>query len=290
MQTIKLITDSACDIPQETAREWDITVLPIPITVDGVGYLERVDFTAQEFYHRLLAAKSIPTTSHITSAAFAEQYALAFAQGYAHVIVVTIHSGGSNMFEAATMAVSLFREDHPEAASMQIELVDSKTYTMAYGYPIVEAAKMARAGKPCAELVRYLNDFFARLEIYFATYTLEFVKKSGRVSAAASFVGDVLGLRPIISIIDGESKVVEKVRGDKNVVPRLAELALLHRELGTPYLTLRALTEEVGEQLTALLEEKTGDKCVGLFFAGASIAINAGPRLVGVMVLGKPRR
>ena len=287
MERIKFITDSACDIPIESAQELGITVLPIPITVDGVGYHERVDFTPQEFYQKLLEAKGIPATSHITAPTYAQQYAQALAEGYTHVVVVTINSGGSNMYEAATMGLSLFREEHPEAA-LQITLVDSRTYTMAYGYPTMEAAKMARQGRACVDIVAYLEDFFSRVEIYFAAYSLEFIKKSGRVSAAASFVGDVLGLRPIISMIDGDTKVVEKVRGDKNVVPKLAEIALQQRAPGTPMLTLRAMTDDVGEQLTELVTQQA-QAPVGLFYAGASIAINAGPRLVGIVVLGQSR-
>ncbi|MBC8547209.1 DegV family protein [Clostridiaceae bacterium NSJ-31] len=290
MDKIKFLTDSACDLPEELAREYDIAVLPIPIAVDGVGYHERVDFTAQEFYKILLDAKTIPVTSHITHIAFADQYRAAFEQGYTHVVVTTINSKGSNMFEAANMAKTLFYDDCPEASGkLEVVVIDSKTYTIPYGLAQVEAAKLARAGKPCTEVVEFLYDFFDRLEIYFGVYSLEFAKKSGRISCAAAFVGDVLGLRPILSIIDGEMKIVDKVRGDKNVVPRLVDFACRDRKGDSPYLCIRALTDEVGEQAAALMEERTGQKPVGLYYAGACITINAGPRLAAVAVLGEKR-
>lgn len=290
MEKIKFITDSACDLPQEAAQEFDITVLPIPITIDGVGYQERVDFTPQQFYKRLLDAKTIPVTSHITAIAFAEQYKQAYQQGYTHVVVTTINSKGSNMFDAANMAKSLFFDECPDAeGKLTVYVIDSKVYTIPYGYAQCEAAKMAKNGKPCAEIAEYLIDFFDRVEVYFAVYSLEFAKKSGRINCAAAFVGDVLGLRPILSIIDGEMKIVDKVRGDKNVVPKLAEIAEKRRVGDTPFLCIRAMTDDVGEQLTDLMQQKTGVQSLGLYYAGASIAINAGPRLAGVMVLGEKR-
>lgn len=290
MEKIKFITDSACDLPEDTAREYEITVLPIPITVDGKSYHERVDFTAREFYKILLDAQTIPVTSHITSISFAAEYKQAFHEGCTHVVVTTINSQGSTMFDAANLAKNLFYDDCPEAKEqLTIYVIDSKVYTIPYGYAQCEAVKLARQGISCAGIVDYLEDFFSRVEVYFAVYSLEFAKKSGRINCAAAFVGDVLGLRPILAIIGGEMKIIDKVRGDKNVVPKLVEIACRRRTVGTPYLGIRAMTDDVGELLTAEMREKTGEEPIGLFYAGASITINAGPRLAGVMIMGEKR-
>lgn len=290
MEKIKFITDSACDLEESAARENGITVLPIPITVDGKSYHERLDFTSAEFYKILLDAHTIPVTSHITAISFAEQYHTAFDEGYTHIIVTTINSKGSSMFDAANLAKNIFYDEYPEVqGKLTIYVVDSKTYTIPYGYAQCEAARLAKAGMPCAQVVEFLKDFFSRIEIYFGVYSLEFAKKSGRINCAAAFVGDVLGLRPIISIIDGEMKIIDKVRGDKNVTPKLAEIACKRRVEGTPYLCIRALTDNVGEQLSSLMQEATGAAPIGLFYAGASITINAGPRLAGVMIMGEKR-
>lgn len=291
MEKIKFLTDSACDIPKEAALEYGITVLPIPITMDGKSYLERVDFTSEEFYEMLLAAKAIPSTSHITAAVFEDQYQKALDEGCTHVVVTTINSKGSTMFDAANLAKNLFYEDNPQAqGKFTIYVVDSKTYTVPYAYAQQEAVKMARAGVPCVEIVDFLLDFFDRVKVYFAVYSLEFAKKSGRINCAAAFVGDVLGLRPILEIVDGEMNIIDKVRGDKNVVPKLVEYAEKNRVKGTPIMTMRALTDDVGEQLNAMLEERTGENTQGLFQVGACITINAGPRLAGVMILEEKRR
>ena len=112
-----------------------------------------------------------------------------------------------------------------------------------------------------------------------------------RISVAAAFVGDMLGLRPIMSIIDGEIKIIEKVRGDKAVVPKLAQIAQKRRRgEHTPFFAIRAGRDEVGEELEKILVKSFGKHAVCLAEAGASITINAGPNLAGCMVMGERRK
>ncbi len=292
MEKIKFLTDSACDLPQEDEQAHDIDIMPIPITIDGKSYYERLDFTNAEFYDLLLKAKEIPITSHITSTAFLEKYEQYYGEGYTDIIHVTINGKGSNMNSAAKIARDMFFEEHPDAKELyRIHIVDSMTYTVCYGYPILQGAKMAENGIGAQEILKYLDDFFNSLEIYFSVYSLDFVKKSGRVSCAAAFVGEMLGLRPIISIIDGETKIVAKVRGDKNVVPKLAELAEKRREKpDTPFLLLKAKNGEHTEELKQIVEKNFKEKASGVYEAGASISINSGPNIIGIMVIGKNRK
>lgn len=291
MDRIKIMTDSASDIPKELEKQYDIRILSFPVTVGDKGYLERVDFTNEEFYEILQNAPKIPVTSQITVFQFEEEFKTFFEQGYAELIYVSIYSGGSSTYNNAVMAKEQFYESHPEAKTQfKIHLVDSKAYTMAYGYPVVEAAKKAQRGASSDEIVAYLEDWFDSVEIYFAPYTLEFVKKSGRVPAAAAFVGELIGLRPIISIIDGETKVIEKVRGDKAILPALFKHAKERIIPQTPYMLVRSTKNEECAELAAQLKKQFGYEAVGQFDIGAAISINAGPKVVGVIVKGQNRR
>ena len=291
LEKIKIITDSACDIPVQDERELDITVLPIPMIIDGESYYERRDFTAQEYYKKLVAAKSIPTTSHIPSTVYAEQYGQCYRAGYTDVIVITICSKGSEMFSAATLAIEMFYDEVPEARErMRVHVVDSLSYTMVFGYGVVMAARMAKEGHGVQHILDALDRYYNSVEIYFSTYTLEFAKKSGRISAAASFAGDVLGLRPIISIIDGDIKIIDKVRGDKKVVPKLIEKALSSR-VGDDSLVMCCYGSrpEARDEVEAQWKKATGRPVDLCFEAGASIATNSGPQVVAVIVMGRYR-
>lgn len=290
MEKIKFIIDTAGDIPDEDLREYNIDMPSVPITVDGESYFERKSFTIEEFYGVLARSKEIPVTSRVPVADFLACYKAAFWQNYTEIVVVTINAGGSSTHDSAVMARELFFQEIPNAAgTCRIHIIDSKTYTMAFGYPTVEAAKMARAGKSIDEILLYLRDFFDRVEVYLGCYSLEYAKKSGRITAAAAFVGDVLGLRPIISFLDGKTKIVDRVRGDKQVVPRLVKCYEdFCDDHSAPVLAIGGAIPEYGEALKQALEKKTGRE-VPLYPVGASIAINSGPNVAAVIMLGKKR-
>lgn len=287
-EKILLMTDTASDVPDEAIQQGGIMMLPIPIAIDGKGYLERVDFTAEEFYERLAAAKELPSTSHILSVTYEQAFEEALEQGYTDVILTTITSKGSSMFQSAVMGKKRFLEEHPGA--LRITILDSGSYSLGYGYPIAEALEMVREGLSASEIAAYLDDWYSRCEIVFAAYSLEYAKKSGRIPAAAAFVGDVLGLRPLISIIDGETKVVEKVRGDKNVVTRMVEYAAGRAaDKRNPTVVLYGSAQSYGEDLAKAAAKRFGRAPRLYGHLGASIAINSGPKTVGLAYLGEKR-
>ncbi|HEX3027584.1 MAG TPA: DegV family protein, partial [Clostridia bacterium] len=204
MRKIRILTDSASDIPLKIAERLDIKVLPIPITHDGKSYHERVEFSNEQFYQLLLESRVVPFTSHINANTYLEEYKKAYEQGYTQILNVTINSLGSSMFDSANLAKRMFYEETGVAEDrMRIEVMDSKTYTIAYGLAVIRAAEMADRGIELDDIVAYLSDWFDRLEIMFSVYSLDFVKKSGRVGCAAAFVGELLGLRPVIVFVDG---------------------------------------------------------------------------------------
>ncbi len=288
MEKIKLIADTACDIPDEDLQTYNIDMPSVPITIDGEGYFERRSFSILEFYDMLEKAKEIPTTSRVPIDDYLDCYTRAFTEGYTHIISVTINAGGSATNASAHMAKELFFEKNP-GAEIEIHIVDSRTYSIAYGYPVIEAAKMALQGSCAAEILLYLDDFFSRLEIYLGCYSLEYAKRSGRINAAAAFVGDVLGLRPIISMIDGNTKTVDKVRGEKNLVQRIFTAYTENVVDPTdPVLIVRGSLDEPVQQLETMIEQQTGQKPPN-YRAGASIIINAGPKMVALAFLGKKR-
>ena len=291
LQKIRFITDSACDMPVELEKRYNIEILSIPLTVEGEPYQERKDFTPQQFCNLLLEVKSIPTTSHIPSPVFMERYEAAFAQECTDIIHLTINSKGSNMYTAALMARDTFFEEHPEAKGrIHIHILDSKTYSLAYAYALCCAAEMAEESRPVSEILVFLDNFLNSVETYFSVYSLDFAKKSGRISGAAAFVGDVLGLRPIMSIVDGDLKIIDKVRGDKNVVPQLAKIALRHRKPDTEYGVIRGIQEGPARELTELMKRETKKDPAITTYVGSSVAINAGPKVVAVFVMGKNKK
>ena len=119
--------------------------------------------------------------------------------------------------------------------------------------------------------------------VLFAPLDLRFAKKSGRVSAAAAFMGEALGLKPVMTFEGGDSKVLTKVRGEKNVIPTLLEMCQKTREPNTPYLVIRAGNPEQAERMIDACAQTLGQPADLIYEIGGVIAINAGPNLVGMI-------
>lgn len=282
--SICFVTDSAADIPAELVEELGIQVLPFHIAMEGKDLRDGADFTPQEFYHALLSAPKIPTHSQHTAFVFQECYEKAWRDGYSDLIYTAINSKGSTTHANAVQAIELFYEDFPEARdALRIRVIDGGDYTMTYGWAVVLGARMAREGKNAEEVAAAIQDWVDHSQVVFGLYDLKFAKKSGRVSAAAAFVGDALGLKPIMTFQDGESKILTKVRGEKNVIPAILDQIKPAIDPDAPYLCLGGALEAENKLVCAASKEAFGKAPELFYYIGGVIAINAGPNLVGVV-------
>ena len=283
-----ILTDSASDIPAELQKKYGVDILPFLITVDGQSYTEREDFTNEEYYDMLTKAVDIPKTSQITLPRFLEKFCEYADAGYTDVIYVAINAGGSITYDAARMAADALREERPDC-KMGVHIVDSHTYSMTYGWHVCEAARKLAAGADVKSAVEYLEEQFAAMEIALSVFTLRFIKKSGRISAAAAFAGELLGLRPIISMIDGVTATASKVRGDSNVMPALVDYT--KKRIAPHGMYMVGTTDmENGKMLAKLCKKEFGYAPETIFMLGAAVASNTGPNAVAIVFNGEKRR
>lgn len=283
-----IITDSASDISEELEKKLNIRILPFKLSVDGKSYTSRVDFNNEEFYPILENAKSLPTTSQITPFEFVELYTELFKDGYEDVILVLINSKGSATFSNAQNAINNFLEETPEAkGKINIYTIDGRSYSGGYGMPVIHAAEKLQTGEDTKKIVSYLEDYTNRSIIYAGLYTLKYAGKSGRISGAAAFVGDVLGLKPLMRICDNEITTKDKVRGEKKIIPTILDKIAEVMEEGAEYYIEYGNDESVKDQMVAEAEKRFGYPPVECFRIGAAIAINAGPKVIGIGTLRK---
>lgn len=285
---IVVLTDSTCDLPPEMAEKYNVDILNFEITVDGQSYVEREDFTFDEYYDILRTCEGIPHTSHITTPRFMAYFDGCAGQGVEQLLYVSICGAGSNTYNAAVMARENFYKDNP-GCKMKIHLVDSHAYSMGYGWFVVQAAQKLQNGAEMGDVIDWLEDVFSRVEIYVGAFSLKYIKKSGRISAAAAFAGELLGLRPIISLIDGESKVVKKVRGDKEVVPAMIEIGAARID-DTHQFLMGGTDAAIYEPMAELLEKKWKTPPLATFKLGAAVTTNTGPDALGLVLLGPKRK
>ena len=284
MVRIKFSTDSASDIPAGLREELGIQVLPFPIAMGAQELADGVDFTPDEFYDRLLSAPKIPTHAQLNPYVFTQLFEETWQEGYTDLIHTSINSKGSSTYANALQAREEFFEDHPEAeGQLSITILDTKNYTMGYGWAVVQGARMAGAGAAPQEIVDFIQDWVDHVQVVFSPLDLRFAKKSGRISAAAAFVGEALGLKPVMTFTDGESKILAKVRGEKSVISALIELCKRDRRPGSPYLIIRGNNHEQTSRLTQRCQEELGEEAALTYPIGGVVSINAGPNLIGLV-------
>ena len=284
MAKVLLMTDSASDITREDEEKYGIRVVNFKLAVGEKSYTARVDFDNNGLYKILDEYDGIPSTSQITKFDFYDIYKEVYEQGYSDVIYVSINQKGSATYSNSVLAKEELFEKHPEIKEkLNIYNIDGKSYTGAYGYPVIEGAKKAMKGASAEEIVDFINDWVDNCVIFFGMYSLKYAKKSGRIPAAAAFVGEVMGLRPVSRIQHNQITTEAKVRGDKALVPKILDLTVNEMIPKTPYCVVYGNDEAVRDEMIAAMTKKVGyppEKC---FQIGAEVAVNAGPKVVGVI-------
>ena len=290
MSKIMIVTDSCCDLSKETIEELGITVLPFTLTMGGETFREIFDKSTQEVYDLMASSDEIPKHSQISPLTFEETYKKLYDEGYTDVISVSINSQGSGTYNNSIIGKDDFFENNPEAnGKMRIFNIDSKSYTVLYGYPIMEAVKKIRKGASVEELVAYFDDWFKVSAIYAVPYNLKYARKSGRISAAKAFAGELLGLKPIIEFADGETNTVDKIRGEKNIVPKLVECVEKRMTPQTPYIMLHGRDDTLAKEIEKELIKRTGRKAETYQSIGAVVSANIGPDIVAVLIRRKDK-
>ncbi len=285
-QKIKLMTDSVSDISKDRAEALGIHLLYMPITIEGKALREETDFTKEEFYKMIDEAQEYPSTAQITPFEILDAYEQIAAEGYTDLIFTTIGSGGSGTYNNAVLAREQYYEEHPQS-QMKIHLVDGRNYTATYGYAVVEAAKMLARGANVPELIDYMDDWARHAGLYFVPMTLKYVKRSGRVSAAAAFAGELLGLKPFCRICNCQSNVIQKVRGEQNIIPKMVEVVKADIQPHSPYLVMQGADTKIAQEFGAALTKALGYPPEGYWNIGAAICCNAGPHVVGFVIKRK---
>ena len=291
MSKVAFLTDSSCDIPADLAEKYGIEIACFPINLEGKEYIERRDMTNDEFYEMMREAKGVPTTAAITPLQWLEYYTRFADEGYTDLVHVTINAGGSSTNQNAHAAAHMLAEERPDC-QMKIRIIDSHTYSMVFGWYVCECARKVRNGASVADAVLEMEEKFARVEVCLAAYTLKQMKKSGRISAAAAFAGELLGLRPIISLNDGISHVEAKVRGDAAVPPAMLKWVKSRVEnmKDTPYMVAYTASTARRDELVKLCKKEFGHAPLCVFQLGAAVSANTGPDALAVIFEGKPRR
>ena len=208
---ITIITDSAPDMPGNLHNQ--VTVLPMTISFGDEQFEDGVTLSADEFYMKLIESDTLPKTSQVSPFAFTSAYETALTHSDA-VIVITLSSKLSGTYQSACIAAEDYESEHAGSQG-KIYIIDSENVTVGEQILIEYALKLINDGLSATAIADELNSAKKRIRLVALLDTLEYLKKGGRISSSAAFLGNVLKIKPVIAIDNGEVAILGKARGSK---------------------------------------------------------------------------
>jgi DegV family protein with EDD domain len=215
---LRIVTDSVADIPSPIARELGIAVVPLLFRFGEQTFRDGVDMDSDAFYERLRTAEVLPSTSVPTPASFAEAFDAATADG-SEVLAITLSSKLSGTYNCALQGKSL------AARPQQVEVMDSGWAAIGEGFIVMEAARAAAAGAALDQAREAAREAAGRVDFLAAFDTLEYLRRGGRIGAAAGLVGSLLKINPLISLREGVVHPMGMTRSRAKALDALASFA-----------------------------------------------------------------
>ncbi|MGL4572970.1 MAG: DegV family protein [Clostridium sp.] len=278
MDKIAILTDSGSDLTLEELRENNIHLAPLKIIYSDGEFDDILEISPNEVYSSL--EREIPKTSLPSTAKIEEILTQLENDGYTHLIVISISSGLSGTANAIRLAL----EDHPNLKSF---VYDTKILSMGEGVLVLNAAEMIREGKSFDEIVEALPKLRAKTHGYFTINTLEYLKKGGRIGRVAGTIGEILNLKPIISLDeDGVYYTYAKVRGRKQSINKLTKIAKEHLEKSkcNVWVLNGGSSKEEADTLFDAVNELPNIESISTAQIGPALGVHTGPGLLGVVV------
>lgn len=274
MAGIRVVTDSACDLPQEMADELGIEIVPLTIRFGDENFVDRQDLSPTQFWSKMASTPVLPETAAPSPGAFEAAFRKLAADGASGIVCVALSSSLSATYQSAVLGAKAVEGEVP------VRIVDSRAVSMGQGLMAVAAARLGKQGKSLDDCVGAAEDLIPRTRIYGALDTLENLKKGGRIGSAQALLGSVLSIKPIIELSSGtvepESKqrtrskslryLVEKVRQ----FPKVEDLAVMHGDAPD--------VDELVDLLGAVYPRED----IIVTQIGAVIGTHGGPRIIGV--------
>ncbi len=204
---VQIITDSTSDITQEEGAALDITVVPLTVHFGSESYRDGIDLSKEDFFEKLASVETLPTTSQVPPGEFTALFQR-FVDAGDEVVGIFISSEMSGTYQSAVVA----RE---QVNAEKIHIIDSRTATFELALMVRLAVRFRGEGKTAGEIAELIRALVKRIRLFAVVDTLKYLKMSGRISTTTAFVGGLLGINPIIAVIDGRVESVGKTRGLK---------------------------------------------------------------------------
>jgi len=278
---VGIVTDSGSDIPRKIADELGIEIIPFQINISDREYRDGIDITQSEFYKKMIEQNIAPKTSQPALGVFVNTYQRLLGKFDA---LISIHISGklSGAFHTAEMARDML-------PGTNIRIVDSLSASMGMGGMVLEAYRALQKGFSIEQVVKMLDTIRDRVHLFVTLDTLEFLKRGGRIGRVKAFLGSVLRIKPLVSVVNGEVEPIAKARNKREAVSML--LAETKRQVSAEtrsiITVLHTAAEEEAMKLKTLIQGHFSKAEILLREAGPALGTHAGPKALGISVVPK---
>ena len=271
--TVRIVTDSSCDLPQDVADALGIAIVPLSIRFGDDEFIDRTTITSTDFWRRCHESSELPQTAAPSPGQFEETYRRLHAEGATGIVAVCLSSSLSFTMQSAELAAKAV------AGNISVRVVDSRNASLGVGLIAVECAERAKAGDSLDSIEALAKSLVPHTKVFGALDTLENLKKGGRIGGAKAMLASALSIKPLIEVRDGEVAEAGKQRTRSKALQSLVETlrnAGKVERLGV----LHAQCDDVDQFVAMVREVYRGEIMVGDI--GAVIGTHAGKGTIGI--------
>ncbi|MBO8138449.1 MAG: DegV family protein, partial [Desulfotomaculum sp.] len=275
MRKVAIVTDSTCDISKEEFKKYGINLLPLKVVYNDRQYMDRVEIEPQEVYDSM--KNETPKTSMPSPGEAVNLFEKLAKEGFTDVIAIHISSGLSGTYQMVKTVARQMKN------IINIEVIDSKALSLGLGFLVLEARRQIEEGIDFEEVVKRLRGLQKKVKVFFVVKTLEYLRKGGRIGYVAGTIGEMLNVKPIISINEeGKYYTYDKVRGRKRSLNKLVEIVREYAE--GKKLKLAVMHADALEEARSVAKklQLPNLDLVGVGEISPAMVVHAGPGLVGV--------
>lgn len=272
--TVRIVTDSSCDLPQEMADSLGITIVPLSVRFGDTEYIDRTTITTDEFWAKCAQSPVLPETAAPAPGQFKKVYEDLKADGATAVVVIALSSSLSATMQSAELAAK------DVAGAIDVRIVDSRNASMGLGLTVLDCAEAARKGASADEIVALAESLIPRTHVFGALDTLENLKKGGRIGGAKAMLASALSIKPLIEVRNGLVEEAGKQRTRSKALAFLVDVLKQHDGKLERVGILHAQCADIDSFLQSVKSVYSGEVIVGDI--GAVIGTHAGVGTIGI--------